>query len=352
MYDQNNAIPLQPPANALISLPGRNASNSASPSSANMMPNIFTNPSIQPSSVINLTSSSDVVIGPMTQYQGPVNIYQYMDATVEARAMHANGGIRQNTTNESTTVLQRAQKNSTILIVILFTVLVGAGVAVYYIYKTTSDNNIIKQNREILFGNNYESGTIPNLGNGHLVIDRKQWGASEYANISYTLEHPIPYVLITHVGVQSTPCFNVYKCSIKMRTIQDSAIAERGLPDITSNFYVGNDGNVYVGRGWNQVNTYANKSLAITFMGDYIRSEPDPQQLEAVQFLLSYGITQKYIALDYKLVAQNQTRKSKSPGTNVYKHVSKWPHFYPCGMNGNPRCGVELGLPDQWDPGM
>lgn len=35
-------------------------------------------------SVINLSNSSDVVIGPMTQYQGSVTIYQYMDATVEA----------------------------------------------------------------------------------------------------------------------------------------------------------------------------------------------------------------------------------------------------------------------------
>lgn len=44
--------------------------------------------------------------------------------------------------------------------------------------------------------------------------------------------------MITHIGVQSTPCTNVYKCSIKMRTIQDSAIAEKSLPDLPANFYV------------------------------------------------------------------------------------------------------------------
>lgn len=37
----------------------------------------------RPASVINLSNSNDVVIGPMTQYQGAVTIYQYMDATVE-----------------------------------------------------------------------------------------------------------------------------------------------------------------------------------------------------------------------------------------------------------------------------
>lgn len=41
-------------------------------------------PAFRPASVINLSHSNDVVIGPMTQYQGSVTIYQYMDATVEA----------------------------------------------------------------------------------------------------------------------------------------------------------------------------------------------------------------------------------------------------------------------------
>lgn len=77
------------------------------------------------------------------------------------------------------------------------------------------------------------------MGNGHLVIDRKQWGAVNIPNeFIKKLEHPIPYVLITHIGVQSRPCDNVYNCSIKMRTIQDSAIAERKWHDLPANFYV------------------------------------------------------------------------------------------------------------------
>lgn len=88
--------------------------------------------------------------------------------------------------------------------------------------------------------------SVPNLGNGHLIIDRHQWGANGHnkkdkSSEIQTLDHPIPYVIITHVGVQSKPCHNVYKCSIKMRTIQDSAIAERGLPDLPANFYVNFD---------------------------------------------------------------------------------------------------------------
>lgn len=77
------------------------------------------------------------------------------------------------------------------------------------------------------------------MGHGHLVIDRKQWGAASITGtVNLTLDQPIIRVIITHVGLQSKPCDNVYNCSIKMRTIQDSAIAEKKLPDMPANFYV------------------------------------------------------------------------------------------------------------------
>lgn len=77
------SIPLPPPvSNTLMHLQapqnlGNNATLDAGTSrSTPILPTAF-----HPSSVINLNSSSDVVIGPMTQYQGAVTIYQYMDAT-------------------------------------------------------------------------------------------------------------------------------------------------------------------------------------------------------------------------------------------------------------------------------
>lgn len=71
-----------------------------------------------------------------------------------------------------------------------------------------------------------------------MVIDRKQWGAASISTNLPILDHPIPHVIITHIGVQSQPCDNVYNCSIKMRTIQDSAIAEKNFGDLQANFYV------------------------------------------------------------------------------------------------------------------
>lgn len=144
----------------------------------------------------------------------------------------------------------------------------------------------------------------------------------------YPLFPPIPYVVITHIGVQSTPCLDMYRCSIKMRTIQDAAVAEMGLPDIPNNFYVsvelnlcslhckltvfvlisqlGGDGFIYVGRGWNISNAYSNRTLSICFMGDYIRYEPNEKQYSALQHLLAHGVATDHLTRDYKLVAHNQ----------------------------------------------
>lgn len=77
------------------------------------------------------------------------------------------------------------------------------------------------------------------------------------------------------------------------------------------NLQVGSDGYVYVGRGWKWANTYANNSLAITFLGDFGRYVPNDKQIEATQYLLAHASTNKYIDLNYKLVAQNQVKLTK-----------------------------------------
>lgn len=71
-------------------------------------------------------------------------------------------------------------------------------------------------------------------------------------------------------------------------------------------FKVSDEGNIYVGRGWDWANTYANNTLAITFMGDYGRYNTTAKQLDGVQFLLAHAVANRKLANDYKLVAQNQ----------------------------------------------
>jgi hypothetical protein len=71
-------------------------------------------------------------------------------------------------------------------------------------------------------------------------VDHKNWGSNNNSGFSrmHKLEHPISMVIIGHVGVQSKPCFTIYSCSIKIRSVQDNAVASKNLPEIGGNFYV------------------------------------------------------------------------------------------------------------------
>ncbi|XP_001848055.2 peptidoglycan-recognition protein LA isoform X1 [Culex quinquefasciatus] len=344
-FHQHNAIP---------SMPGNsyNQDSGHGSAAANGNGSNNGNTSVQPAttSVINLSNSSDVVIGPMTQYQGAVTIYQYMDATVEATRI-ASGRNNQSrglpSTGEAPSVL-RQERYFLYGALILF-VIIAFSTALYFVINHMQGSEPTPSQPPILFGDSYASGTIPNLGNGHLVIDRPNWGAQNEVRGRYPLFPPIPYVVITHIGVQSTPCLDMYRCSIKMRTIQDAAVAEMGLPDIPNNFYLGGDGFIYVGRGWNISNAYSNRTLSICFMGDYIRYEPNEKQYSALQHLLAHGVATDHLTRDYKLVSHNQTKNTKSPGPYIYERISKMPRWSQCGNPGYIRCGSEIGLPAVWD---
>ncbi|XP_053663528.1 peptidoglycan-recognition protein LA-like [Anopheles marshallii] len=231
---------------------------------------------------------------------------------------------------------------------IIFLFIIAGILLLFYVIYTTFPRGDKIISKEIFFEDDSYSKSIPNLGNGHVVIDRNNWGAQPGVHGPYELTHPIPYVLITHIGVHSENCPDVHVCSIKMRTLQDAAIAERSLQDIPSNFYIGGDGNVYVGRGWDTANAYANMSLAVCFMGDYGRYEPNDLQLSALDHLMTYGEKNDLLTKDYKIVAHSQTRTTRSPGIKLYEKITKLSRWYPCGQAGYEKCGVEIGLPAVW----
>lgn len=183
-----------------------------------------------------------------------------------------------------------------------------------------------------------------------MVIDRNNWGTQDGVQASVQLQRPVPYVIVTHVGVRTKSCNDVYQCSNKIRILQDAAIGERYLRDIPSNFYIGGDGNVYVGRGWDIANSYHNRTLSVCFMGDYNVNEPADSQLSALQHLLTYGVVKDVLAKDYKLVGRRQTKNTtNSPGDKLYAKIVQLSRWNPCGTQSYAHCGSELGFPSVWD---
>jgi hypothetical protein len=104
----------------------------------------------------------------------------------------------------------------------------------------------------------------------------------------------------------------------------------------------GGDGNIYTGRGWEYENAYGDKSLALQFLGDFMRYDLEEKQFEALEHLLNYGRTENYLSKDYKLFGLNQTKFSKySPGVHVMKRIKNLSRYSWCGEEGFEPCGVD-----------
>ncbi|XP_037045335.1 peptidoglycan-recognition protein LA-like [Bradysia coprophila] len=146
-------------------LPNTNNSNSASlPSQTGTSLN---DPAFRPASVINLSHSNDVCIGPMTQYQGAVTIYQYMDATVEASiGRMPNGtigpGIRSNNNSKDVedkcTIFDKKHLQTWILVFVLMVIIAGVAVAIFLSLRTSLRSER-QQSQDILIGKEFEDNT-------------------------------------------------------------------------------------------------------------------------------------------------------------------------------------------------
>ena len=83
---------------------------------------------------------------------------------------------------------------------------------------------------------------------------------------------PVPYVVVHHGGIPKY-CRDQETCSDIVRTYQDLHLDQRGWWDIGYNFVIGEDGNIYEGRGWDYTGAHAigynTQSIGICIIGDF-----------------------------------------------------------------------------------
>lgn len=103
-------------------------------------------------------------------------------------------------------------------------------------------------------------------------MSRKEWGARpplERVPLEVT---PTPYVVIHHGGI-ARYCYDKKACSAIVRSYQNYHLDSQGWFDIGYNFVIGEDGNVYEGRGWDYVGAHApgynTQSIGICVIGDF-----------------------------------------------------------------------------------
>lgn len=101
--------------------------------------------------------------------------------------------------------------------------------------------------------------------------------------------------------------------------------------DIGYNFLVGEDGNIYEGRGWDRVGAhtmgYNKLGLAASFMGNFMIDAPNSAALNAVKELIKCGISKGKVSHSYALFGHRDVGSTYCPGTALYNIIKNWPRY-------------------------
>ncbi|KAK5642880.1 hypothetical protein RI129_009047 [Pyrocoelia pectoralis] len=295
------------------------------------------NTGLSPSSTVHIEHSTDVVIGPVTQFHGPVTIYQNVKtedkqisegAPEKSKTDFSSNPIKSNLTNHElpkkqhllAEVLEKTSSKRLVLyslIVISALILVAFGI-------TLSLKIFTKTNR-------YDDTSMPEscvdvtASNGNLTFySKEQWGAESVTADMELLKHPVDYAVIAHSA--GSCCESFENCSIRVKNMQGMHIPKSN--DIWYNFLIGGDGAIYVGRGWNVKPAEGNNAIVIAFIGDFEKNRLPSIMLWALKELLVAGVEMHKLKSDYKLISHKQTKPTLSPGINVYEAISRLPHFF------------------------
>ncbi|XP_076643433.1 peptidoglycan recognition protein S2 [Halictus rubicundus] len=162
------------------------------------------------------------------------------------------------------------------------------------------------------------------------IIARSQWGAkaSKIAIKNLRVDPP-PYVIIHHSATDS--CTTQAICQARTRSFQNYHMNEKGWADIGYNFVVGEDGNVYEGRGWSKhgahTTPYNSKSIGICIIGNFVDHEPHAAAINATKKLIAYGVSIGKIQENYTLLGHRQTASTTCPGNKLYDLIQTWPNW-------------------------
>lgn len=160
------------------------------------------------------------------------------------------------------------------------------------------------------------------------IISRINWLAQP-AFSKDPLPEPVQYVIIAHTATEEG--FTQAENTLLVRLVQTFHIESRKWGDISYNFLIGSDGNVYEGRGWGIQGAhtlgYNQKSVCIAFVGCFMDHLPPLKALNAARALIQNGIELGHIPADYSLVGHCQCIPIESPGRRLYDEIKTWPKW-------------------------
>ncbi|XP_052249607.1 peptidoglycan recognition protein 1-like [Dreissena polymorpha] len=142
---------------------------------------------------------------------------------------------------------------------------------------------------------------------------------------------PVSHVFIHHTVMNE--CFSRRECAIEMRKIQQFHQVKKRWADIGYNFVIGQDGGLYIGRGWDRVGAHTagwnNVSISFAFTGNFNETLPTDEALNALEAALIVGVKLGKLTPDFKLHGHRDARPTKSPGQKLYDLIRRHKHYEP-----------------------
>ncbi|XP_045158541.2 peptidoglycan recognition protein 3-like isoform X2 [Mercenaria mercenaria] len=162
------------------------------------------------------------------------------------------------------------------------------------------------------------------------IISRSEWDAR--APRSRTPMSSTPSYVLIHHGT-GAGCDTKSACISKVQAYQKQHMDTNNWSDIGYNFIVGEDGNVYEGRGWGitgahaGVTLYNKNSLGICVIGDFSNTVPNLAAQSAIKQLISCAVANNKLTSTYKLRGHQDVRSTKCPGTSFYNLIKTWNRY-------------------------
>ncbi|XP_074042818.1 uncharacterized protein isoform X3 [Leptinotarsa decemlineata] len=284
---------------------------------------------------VNIDNSSDVIIGPVTQFNvnGNVTIYQNengqqrpadeggTDTDTRESSYDANFQHRENSQAEEVDEVHvngwQAMIKTFLWLSLAVFLIIAAVLILEYCFPNRRTEN------ETSYATSQSPPSSIKLPN-HQFFKKSDWGGRP-PKWQLNITGPVNMVIIKHL--RSRTCDSFPSCS-KVVATQQSQDARDGHPDIYCSFLIGSDGNIYEGRGWGVQPQYRNDTVDIVYIGTYDIDKLTPNMIDAAKTLINDGVSRKYLTEDYIIVCHNQTSPNTwSPGQNIFKEVKTWPHY-------------------------
>ena len=159
------------------------------------------------------------------------------------------------------------------------------------------------------------------------IRTRSQWGSRTTNTAWLTVQPPDSFVVHHTAGAR---CTTTALCDAQMRNIQNFHMNNNGWADVGYTFCIGDNAQIYEGRGWNRAGAHApgfnSRSIGFCFFGDFSNVLPPAAALNTAQAFVTCSRDWGRLTTTYRVLGHRQDPQSSTacPGNALFNNVRTW----------------------------